>query len=237
MNIKQFRYGIESNLGYLLWSDSEAVAIDGGAAEEIIRFCDSKGLTIKYVTNTHEHGDHTPGNEKLLKQSHSQHITPAQMCSIKILGLGSEQLEAFPAPGHSDDSIVFFFKDESEGCLITGDTLFNGTVGNCYTKNYELYFDSLQKILRFPPGTRIYAGHDIFDYTTGVMKTIDPDNPNLPDYIAGYSENLLVTSLGQELAVNPFIRFDDPALDDYRSGLGMPLETSYQRFRAMMRVH
>ncbi|HAK44774.1 MAG TPA: hydroxyacylglutathione hydrolase [Spirochaeta sp.] len=237
MNIRQFRYGTDGNLGYLLWAGGEAAAIDGVAPDEILEFAAAEGLELKYVTNTHEHWDHIHGNDALLKASDAVNITTDMMCRIKILKLGDEQLEAFPTPGHSEDSIVFYFKDDEGGAMLTGDTLFNGTVGNCYTKDYELYFESLQKVLRFPPETMIYAGHDIFSYTTGVMDKIDPDNPHLSDYKDSYSADLLVTTLGQELKVNPFIRFDDTALDDYRAGLGMPLNTPYERWRAMMSVH
>lgn len=236
MYIKQFRYD-DSNMGYLLWSDGEALAIDGGAASEILEFVEAGNLTLLYVTNTHEHSDHVPGNEELLKWTDAVNITPGAMCQRKLLKLGDEQLEAFSTPGHSDDSIVFYFNDDSGDNLITGDTLFNGTVGNCYTKNYELYFKSLQKVLTYPSKTRIFAGHDIFDYTTGVMEKIDPDNPYIEGYKASYSSDLLVTTLEQELRVNPFIRFDDISLDSYRRELGMPLDTPFQRWRAMMSVH
>ncbi len=236
MNIQQFRYG-DTNLAYLLWDGIEAVAVDGGAADEIISFCGENGLNLAYVTNTHGHSDHTPGNEHLLSGTSASLISPEEMCEMKVLPLGSSRLEAFPTPGHTNDSICFYFNDGDSGCLVTGDTLFNGTVGNCYTKNYELYFSSLQKVLRFPSETKIYAGHDIFDYTTGVMDKIDPDNPFLAEYKSLYSKDHLVTALGQELKVNPFIRYNDKTLDAYRSGLGMPLKTEYERWRAMMSVH
>ena len=236
MKIKQFRYD-ETNLGYLLWSGNEAAVIDGGSPDDILSFAAAEGLDLKYVTNTHEHWDHIHGNDALLKNTEAVNITPDMMCRIKVLKIGDEQLEAFPTPGHSEDSIVFFCRIDGAGSLITGDTLFNGTVGNCYTKNYELYFESLQKVLRFPPESKVFAGHDIFEYTTGVMERIEPENPHLPGYKAQYSETLLVTTLEQELQVNPFIRFDDPVLDSYRATLAMPVETSYQRFRAMMSGH
>lgn len=241
MKIKQFRYG-DSNLAYLLWSGDSAAVIDGGAADEILAFIRANNLKLEYVLNTHEHWDHTPGNKTLLEGSDAEFLKPEQVCELKVLTVGNGQLEAFPTPGHTDDSIVFFTKiEKSDGqkvlSLITGDTLFNGTVGNCYTQNYEMYFESLKKVLRFPPETLIYAGHDIFDYTTGVMDRIDPDNPYLSGYKKLYNDDSLVTTLRQELQVNPFIRFDDDSLDSFRKGLGMPLDTSFQRFRAMMSVH
>lgn len=236
MKIKQFRYD-ETNLGYLLWSGSEAAAIDGGTPADILDFAAEKNLELKFVTNTHEHWDHIHGNDELLKNSDAVNITPDMMCKIKILTIGNEQLEAFSTPGHSEDSIVFYFDDNKVGSMITGDTLFNGTVGNCYTKEYELYFKSLAKVLRFPTATKIYAGHDIFSYTTNIIKQIDPDNPYLTEYKDSYVKDLLVTTLQQELKVNPFIRFNDQALDKYRSKLGMSLASPYERWRAMMSVH
>ncbi len=241
MHIKQFRYG-DTNLSYLLWSEHEAAAIDGGAVEEILAFVNDNGLDLKYVLNTHEHWDHIPGNEALLDASSAEFVKPADVCKRKFLALGNEKVEAFPVPGHTEDSIVFSFNcdTDNQGCfgsLITGDTLFNGTVGNCYTKKYEMYFESLNKILDFPPETLIYAGHDIFDYALGVIDGIDPDNPRLKEYKGLYSREMLFTSLEIEKAVNPFIRFNDPALDEYRKKLNMPLNTPYERFRAMMSIH
>ncbi|MBI9108173.1 MAG: MBL fold metallo-hydrolase [Spirochaetales bacterium] len=232
MNIRQFRYG-DSNLAYLVFSGSQAAAIDGGAADEILGFVEDNSLELKYVLNTHEHWDHIPGNGRLLKESEAEFISPSKLCEMEYLSLAAEELKIFPTPGHTDDSIVFGFDD----CLITGDTLFNGTVGNCYTKDYENYFSSLCRILEFPPETRIFAGHDLVDYALAVAAEIDPENASIADYAAGYSADFVVSTLAMELAVNPFIRFGDSSLDNFRNGLEMPLGTPYRRWRAMMSVH
>jgi hypothetical protein len=58
MNIKQFRYAAD-NLGYLVYGDKTAIAVDGGAADKIISFVQNRNLELKYVTNTHSHMDHT----------------------------------------------------------------------------------------------------------------------------------------------------------------------------------
>jgi len=233
MTLRQFRYGDDANLAYLVFSGTEAAAIDGGAAGEILDFVKKNGLELRYVLNTHEHHDHVPGNGQLLKESRAELIKPLKLCELKTLKLGFDLLEVFPTPGHSDDSIILSFDD----CLITGDSLFNGTVGNCYTQDYETYFSSLKRILGYPPQTRIFAGHDLVDYALGVAESIEPDNKAIAEYRAGYSADFVVTTLEQEMAVNPFIRFDDPALDSFRGGLGMPLDTPYRKWRAMMSVH
>lgn len=69
MKIKQFRYSSDNNLAYLVYGDKTGMAIDGGAAEEILSFIETNNLTLKYVTNTHRHMDHTPGDKTLLDRS------------------------------------------------------------------------------------------------------------------------------------------------------------------------
>ena len=60
MDIRQFRY-FSDNLGYVVFHDGQAAAIDGGATGRILDFIRTAGLELKFVTNTHGHGDHTPG--------------------------------------------------------------------------------------------------------------------------------------------------------------------------------
>jgi hydroxyacylglutathione hydrolase len=60
LNIEQFRYG--DNLAYLVYGKTDALAIDGGAWQEILAFLNKYSLTLTYVTNTHKHFDHTPGD-------------------------------------------------------------------------------------------------------------------------------------------------------------------------------
>ncbi|MDR1894310.1 MAG: MBL fold metallo-hydrolase [Spirochaetales bacterium] len=236
MNIHSFPFG-ESNLAYLIWNGGEAAAVDGGAAEEIIRFCREQGLVLRYVLNTHDHADHTPGNSRLLEAgfegSFPLLISPGAARDQGKIFLGQEALHVLAVPGHTEDSVVFF----TGGWIISGDTLFTGTVGNCYTGNYELYFDSLSRLLELPSDLPVYPGHDLFDYAVGVIKTIDPGNPYLTKYITMYNKSNLWTTLEAELRVNPFIRWNDSSLDAYRAALKQPVETPYQRFRAMMTIH
>jgi hydroxyacylglutathione hydrolase len=232
MNIKQFSYD-KGNLAYLLWSGSEAVAIDGGAVEEIMDFLSENNLTLKIVTNTHGHDDHTCGNEQLLKKTKAQFIPASDLNDKSQIPIGGEILSVISTPGHTMDSIVFYF----DNILITGDTLFNGTVGNCYSGNYELYFKSLKKLIELPKERIIYAGHDLIEYSTGVIVTIEPDNAYVEAYKRDCRTQGVFSTLGGELRVNPFIRFNDSALDPFRSSLKRPVGSAYERWLAMMTVH
>ena len=232
MEIKQFRYG-DGNLAYLVYNDDTAAAIDGGAVDSILKFVEEHSLNLKYVLNTHDHADHTPGNKPLIKESGAQFFSTWELAAMKTLKLGDSSITIFSTPGHTMDSIVFSYGD----WMITGDTLFNGTVGNCYSEKYEKYFKSLERIITHPTSTRIFAGHDLVNYALGVVEKIEPDNQYLDEYRNQYDTDFVVSSLEMELKVNPFIRFNDSSLDSYREKLNMPLDTPYERWRAMMTVH
>ena len=73
MNIQQFRYS-RDNLGYLVYSTKEAIAIDAGGVNEILTFAEKNKLFIKYVSNTHSHHDHTSGNNEILEKTSAQFI-------------------------------------------------------------------------------------------------------------------------------------------------------------------
>jgi hydroxyacylglutathione hydrolase len=232
MELRQFRYS-NGNLSYLLIEGSSTAVIDGGAVREILDYLDEAGLTLDLVLNTHMHSDHTPGNEKLLAETEARFVPIDELIAQGGLELDGTRIQVIPVPGHSPDSIAFHF----DGNLVSGDTLFNGTVGNCYTGDYETYFSSLKKLLALPPETRILAGHDLVEYAMGVAKDLEPDNPAIDRYLEKYEPDFVVTTLGDEKAANPFIRFDDPGLDQHRRKTGLPLETEYQRWRALMEIH
>jgi hydroxyacylglutathione hydrolase len=236
MKIKQFRFDhppFGSVFSYLLWSDKEALVVDGGATDEVLEFCHAMGIKIKQVTNTHCHDDHTGGNSYFIEKTGAQYISPEQAVKQEIIKVGTREVRVTPVPGHSEDSVLLSF----DNILITGDTLFTGTIGNCYTNDYESYFKSLEYIMSFPDNTEVYPGHDLMEYATGVAEKFEPDNPHIDEYRKFYKYDCVKTTIGWEKKVNPFVRWDDPALDSFRATLDKPLDTPYERFRAMMSVH
>ena len=236
MKIKQFRFDHHlwgNVMGYLLYSNGEGVVIDGMAAQDIASFCESENIRISLVTNTHSHDDHTGGNDFFTKDRGMPFLPTEEAAAAGEIIIGGKRIAVKSLPGHSDDSIVFLCGD----ILVSGDTIFNGTVGNCYTGDYEAYFRSLQYIMSLPGSTRIYAGHDLVDYAMGVARRIEPRNPCIDGYLKQYNPICVTSTIDLEKKVNPFVRWNDPALDEFRKGLEMPVETPYERWRAMMTVH
>ena len=89
MNIRQFRYGAD-NLGYLLYGEHAAMAVDGGAPGEMLEFLSGRGLFLQYVTNTHTHMDHTLGNRELLANSRAQYLDFNALLEMKKIELDGQ---------------------------------------------------------------------------------------------------------------------------------------------------
>ena len=64
-------------------------------------------------------------------------------------------------PGHSLGSVCFYY--EKEGILLSGDTLFKGTMGNVSfpTSSPALMGETLLKLSRLPPATKVFPGHGL----------------------------------------------------------------------------
>ncbi|MCK5696093.1 MAG: MBL fold metallo-hydrolase [Desulfobacula sp.] len=232
MNIQQCKYSSD-NLGYLVYSTSQGVAIDAGGVEEILAFVEKNNIHIKYITNTHSHYDHTSGNQALLQRTTAQFIDCRQIKSDQTIELDHEILEVFHTPGHTDDSVTF----KADDFLITGDTLFNGTIGNCFTGDLNGFFQSLKRLIFLPKNTKIYGGHDYVIESMEIAKSIEKDNPHIEEYIKKYNPGLIVSTLDEELRVNSYLRFNAPAIINNLQKKNMPTNTEFARFKSIMGIY
>ena len=68
MDVEQMKVGFMDVFCYIVacTNTKEALVIDpAGDEERIVDRLAQKGLTLKYIVNTHGHGDHTCGNAKV----------------------------------------------------------------------------------------------------------------------------------------------------------------------------
>ncbi len=233
MDIQQFRFS-KDNLGYLVYTKNYGIAIDGGAVDEIIEFANKKNVKIIIVTNTHNHADHTPGNGQLVERTGATFLDCTKFSQGQILELENGQgLEVLLTPGHTTDSVCF----KGEGFIVTGDTLFNATVGNCFSGDLKAFYDSLLQLMALPHDTRVYAGHDYVAESLTYARIIEPDNPELETYKEKYDENHVVSCLSDELKVNPYIRFNAPSMISRLEEKDLPRESGYDRFSSIMEIY
>ncbi len=229
MEIKQFRYS-RDNLSYLIYNHRNALAIDGGAVKQIMAFCRSKGLRLDFVANTHNHPDHTVGTDLLLAQSNAAYLTREQLLADGGIVLGEDRIAVLATPGHTADSVCFYFK----GVLVTGDTLFNGTVGNCFSGDLKGFYLSIKALAAYPPETKVYAGHDYVNDSVAYARIMEPNNPHPKAFLDGYSPDHVVSTLADEVKINPFLRFNAPEMIALLKEKNLPAETEYDRWKSIM---
>ena len=231
MNIKQFFYGGD-NLAYLLFANTEAMAIDGGAVDEILAFVAQNGLSLTTVTNTHGHGDHTTGTQRLAAASGATYLDHHLFADKQTINIGGETVTVRLTPGHTEDSVTF----AADGFLVTGDTLFNGTVGYCFSEDLKAFYHSIRLLMRYPGPTRIYAGHDYVEASLAFARHLTPDNPAIDAFAARYDKSHVVSTLDDERSINPYLRFNKPEIIALIASLGLPTDTEYQRWEGTMAI-
>jgi len=229
MRIEQFRYG-RDNLAYLLYGARQALAIDGGAAERMNEFVKERDLQLTAIVNTHSHGDHTSGNGPLHELSGAPVLAVETVRKMKRIELDNEVVEVLETPGHTLDSVCF----RAAELLVTGDTLFNGTVGNCFSGEMGLFFSSVKKLMRLPPETKIYAGHDYVRDSFAFAARLEPDNAAIPRFLARYNAGLVVSTLADEFAINPFLRFNERTIVELLAARKMKRGTEFERWESLM---
>lgn len=220
--------------------------VDPGEAAPVRAFLAGRGWRLTHVLATHHHGDHIGGIPDLRADSHAMLIGPraeidriAEMDATygdgDVFTLGGQTVRVFDTPGHTRGHCAFFL--EEARLLFSGDTLFSLGCGRLFEGTPEQMWDSLGKLRGLPTDTRIYCGHE---YTAGNVRfalSIDPDNIALKargEEVAALRARGLPTipsRLSDELAANPFLRADDPALADRLGLSGAPAATVFAAIR------
>ena len=231
MKIKQFFYSGD-NLAYILSSGSHALAVDGGAVDEILAFVAENSLTLTTVTNTHGHEDHMAGTERLVAKSGAAYLDHHRFRDNDVIDLGDETVTVRLTPGHTEDSVTF----STDGVLVTGDTLFNGTVGYCFSEDLKAFYHSIRLIMGYPGTTRIYAGHDYVTASLAFARHLTPDNPAIDAFAARYDSGHVFSTLDDERAINPYLRFNDPEIISLLRSRGLPTDNEYQRWESIMAI-
>ncbi len=231
LHIEQFRYHSD-NLGYLVFGERSAIAVDGGAVADILKFLQARRLELLHVTNTHDHYDHTMGNDDLLKRTQATYLAPAELAKKGKVILEGEKIVIVPTPGHTGDSVCFHVGN----ALVSGDTLFNGTIGNCFTGDLRSFYRSVRKLMTLPDDTVIFAGHDYVRDSAAFAKRLEPGNRDLDAFLSSYDRGCVYSTLAEERKVNPYLRFNDRRIIAILEKRGLPAGTEYERWESLMGI-
>jgi hydroxyacylglutathione hydrolase len=205
----------------------ETAAVDPALAQPVLTLLKEKNWRLTYIFNTHHHSDHIGGNLELKEQTGCKIIASdydrkripgidKTVTEGATVGLGEHEARILFTPGHTLGHIVYYF--EQDKLLFCGDTLFAMGCGRLFEGTPEQMWHSLQKLKALPPETRIYCTHEYTQNNGRFALTIEPDNQALQarmlevDKLRQLNRPTLPSSIGAELATNPFLREDSPGL-------------------------
>ena len=231
LNVEQFRYGAD-NFAYLIYGTTQAIAVDGGAWQEIFSFLQKNNLTLAFVTNTHQHYDHTSGNEHLLKVTRAQFLNSAAFPDNHIIIIDGEIIVVYRTPGHTDDSVCF----HTGSALISGDTIFNGTIGNCFSGNLKNFYLSIKRLMSLPDETIIYAGHDYVRDSLTFARHLEPGNKDIERFWNSYDPDYVYSTMADERRINPYLRFNEEPIVNLLKKNTLPHATESERWHSLMSI-
>ena len=120
--------------------------------------------------------------------------------------------------------------------MITGDTLFNGTVGNCFSGDLAGFYRSIKTLMKFPGDTRVYAGHDYVAESMRFARLLEPENTAINAYLKKIDPRHVFSNLQQELQVNPYLRFNAPGIIAFLEQKNLPVATEIERWTSLMGI-
>ncbi|MBS3648035.1 hydroxyacylglutathione hydrolase [Pseudaminobacter sp. 19-2017] len=225
----------------------ETALIDAPEEGPILDAVERTGWTPTMILTTHHHGDHVEANLALKNRFGLRIVGPAKEASRipgidetvdggSIFKLGAREVHVLSTPGHTLGHISYHIPGAKT--LFCADTLFSLGCGRPLEGDAEMMWRSLQTLAALPPETVFYCGHEYTQSNARFALTIDPENPALRERAAEVDRlredgmPTLPSTIGSELAANPFLRPNDPAI---RRRLGMEGASDVEVFAEIRR--
>ncbi len=180
MIFEQFYLSCLSHASYLIGDDGEAAVVDPQRDVDLyLEAARARGLTIRWVLETHLHADFVSGHQELAERSGATIVLSARAGATfphravkdgDVLEIGRVRIKVLETPGHTPEGLCYQVEDRAGPArLLTGDTLFVGDVGRpdlVTSKGHTalemagMLYDSLvEKILPLPDDTTIWPAH------------------------------------------------------------------------------
>lgn len=180
---------LETNAYIVACPNTRAAAIIDPAPDSfdsLVSFIESQQLKPVALLLTHSHWDHigdaaaiktkyklpvfihpldtgnlqSPGSDGLPCWLDIQGVTPSNLIQEgETIPVGDLNFQVIHTPGHTPGGVCFYCPEEK--ILISGDTLFKGSIGNLSfsTGRPAQMWPSLKKLALLPPDTRVFPGH------------------------------------------------------------------------------
>jgi len=172
MEIKTIVTGYLDENCYLIIKDGNCLVVDPGDNFPKIKaeIGDSK---ILGVLITHSHFDHIGALRNFLTKKSIKIFKRSNLEDGKEYSIGPFKFKAILTPGHSKDSVTFYFEEDK--FMLIGDFIFKESIGRTDLpggSDTEMQ-ESINKIKQYSDDITIYPGHNEFS-TLGFEKKNNP---------------------------------------------------------------
>lgn len=216
------------NYAYLLRDASGAVAvIDAPEAAPIAAALDARGWGLDWIWLTHHHADHVDGVGDLVARTgckvagaraDADRLPPLdrQLAEGETIALGDSVAAVIDVSGHTVNHIAYHFPEAK--AVFTGDSLFVLGCGRVFEGTHAMMWASLSKLARLDPATTVWCGHEYTLSNLAFARAIEPGNASLAEQGAAHEtaraegRPTVPTTIGRELAANPFLRAKESPL-------------------------
>jgi hydroxyacylglutathione hydrolase len=220
---------LADNYIWLLHDDEgHAIVVDPGDDAPVEQALVARKLELRAILLTHHHHDHV-GGAAALRQRHGVPVyapedARIEAASVRVhdgeritLPLPQAAFEVIAVPGHTLSHVAYF----GEGVLLAGDTLFSLGCGRLFEGTPAQMLDSLDRLATLPANTLLCCGHEYTAANGRFAREVEPDNADLSARVRevaalrAQQRPSLPVSMASELATNPFLRVDAPAVIDW----------------------
>ena len=158
MEIKRIITGALDENCYVLIKNNTAIIVDPG--DDYLNIKEAIGdNNVLAVLITHSHFDHIGALRNFLTKR-SIKIFKRSNLEEKEYTVGDFKFTCIHTPGHSKDSVTFYFKEDN--CMFVGDFIFKESIGRTDFPlgSYDAIISSIkEKLYTLDKGTAVLPGH------------------------------------------------------------------------------
>ncbi|MBP9207787.1 MAG: hydroxyacylglutathione hydrolase [Kofleriaceae bacterium] len=236
---------LSDNYAYLVVCEvtGQAAVVDPGQAAPVHAAVAAAGARLVAVWATHHHPDHVGGVPDLVAAWPGLEVVAHRSDRARVPGctravddgdvvtVGTTSARILHNPGHTTGAISYVITGAAgaagaAGAVFTGDTLFAAGCGRLFEGSAADMWGSLSRLAALPADTAVYFGHEYTASNLRFAAAVEPDSAAVQDRVRvvtaarAAGQATTPSTIALELATNPFVRADQPAVIAAARGRG-----------------